>query len=272
MRRKSGLYILLFAGLLLVIGGVCFGSEKELIVSAAASLKESFEEIAKLFEQENKGVKVLLNFGGSGTLRAQIEGGAPVDVFASAGQPDMDILAKKGLLMEGTRKNFVANVVVLVVPMQSKLNIKSFADLKKDSVKHIAIAEPKLAPVGKYTLEILQHLHLWDSIKDKVVYPGDVRGVLDLVARNEVDAGFVYRTDAMTRPKEVKIVLEAPKGTYTRPLYPIAVLKNAPNPVLARKFVALVLSPAGQKILKKHGFQIPEEKKKGIKSQRRIKG
>jgi len=237
------------------IGSGCSGSRKELMVSAAASLEESFKEIGEAFEKEHKGVKVLFNFSGSGRLRVQIEGGAVVDVYASAAQKDMDLLEQKGFLKEGTRKNFAANEVVLVVPKKSTVEIKSFSDLAKGNVKHIAIGDPKLAPVGQYSLEVLEHLNLWEAIKSKVVYAGDVKEVLAYVARNEVEAGIVYTTDALTRSEEVRVVAEAPKGSYTRPLYPIAVLKNAKNPDLGEEFISFILSPAGQEILRKYGFQ-----------------
>lgn len=256
MDRRKWLGSLFLLGLAVLFSN-CGTPRKELIVSAAASLKESFEEIAKAFEKEHKGVKVLFNFGGSGQLRVQIEGGAVVDVFASAGQKDMDLLEQKGLLMEGTRRNFVENEVVLIIPAKSTVKIKDFADLSRTDVKHIAIGDPKLAPVGKYSLEILHNLNLWDKIKGKIVYAGDVRGVLDYVARNEVEAGLVYRTDALARPKEVKVVVEAPKGSYTKPLYPIAVLKKARDPSLGEEFISFIISPQGQKVLKKHGFTTP---------------
>jgi molybdate transport system substrate-binding protein len=240
-------------------------NESSLTVSAAISLKDSFEEIGRLFQKKHKGVKVFFNFGASGTLQTQIEGGAPVDVFASAAPKQMDALEKKGLVVEGTRKNFAGNVLVLIIPLSSKLHIRSFSDLEKPYVKRIAIGNPKTVPAGQYSEEVLRNLKLWDKLTQKFVYAENVRQVLDYVARNEVDAGLVYLTDAWIKKKQVKIVAEAPKGSCKPVVYPIAVVKNSRNIPLAKQFIELVMSPEGQKILKKYGFKTSKELEKAEK-------
>ncbi|MBC7327298.1 molybdate ABC transporter substrate-binding protein [bacterium] len=260
MKKGYGRFFFLSLLILLAVSSSSLAKEKELVVSAAASLKDSFQEIGKIFMKKHKGVKVLFNFGGSGALRLQIEAGAPVDVFASAGQKDMDLLEKKGLVMKGTRHNFVENVIVLIAPIGSKLS--SFADLKTPAVQRFAMGNPKTVPSGQYGEETLKYQKLWESLQGKIVYGEDVRQVLDYVARKEVDAGIVFRTDALLRPKEVKIVAEAPNGSYTRPLYPIAVVAKTREPQLAKEFVALVLSPTGKKIFSKYGFMPVEPAKK----------
>ncbi|MGC9003220.1 MAG: molybdate ABC transporter substrate-binding protein [bacterium] len=257
--RYLSVLVSLFCLALFLGGNAEAGGKNSITVSAAISLKDSFQEIGKLFEKKHKGVKVFFNFGASGTLQAQIEGGAPVDVFASAAPKQMDALEKKGLVVEGTRRNFAGNVLVLIVPSKSKLPIKSFADLEKPFVKRIAIGDPKTVPAGQYSEEVLENLRLWDKLKEKFVYAENVRQVLDYVARNEVDAGLVYLTDAFIRRKQVKIVGEAPKGSCKPVVYPIAVVKTSQNVPLAKDFVALVLSPEGQKILKKYGFKTMKE-------------
>jgi molybdate transport system substrate-binding protein len=145
--------------------------------------------------------------------------------------------------------------VVLVNPSLSSIRIESFEDLKKTEVKRIVIGNPKTVPAGRYAEEVLKSLNLWDRILDKLVLAENVRQALDYVARNEVDAGVVYTTDAMIRLKEVKIVMQAPQGSHQPVVYPIGVVKGTKKEFLARDFIAFVVSRDGQDILKKYGFE-----------------
>ena len=184
----------------------------------------------------------------------QIEGGAPVDVFASAAQKDMDEAEKKGLIQIGTRKDFTANTVVLVVPAKEKKPIKSFSDLSSGEIKRIAIGNPKTVPAGRYAEEILQHYRVYDAIKDKLIFAENVRQVLDYVSRGEVDAGVIYSSDARLKATDVKVVAVAPSGSHKPVIYPIAVIKGTKVPDLAKEFIAVVTSEEGQAILRKYGF------------------
>ncbi|MGL5632895.1 MAG: molybdate ABC transporter substrate-binding protein, partial [Azovibrio sp.] len=168
----------------------------ELTVSAAASLTNAFRELAPLFEAENPGTKVQLNFGASGALLQQISKGAPVDVFASADQESMDQAQAQGLVKAEGRQNFVSNRLVLVVPSDSANVPKSLNDLTQVHYKRIAIGVPASVPVGRYTKEVLQKASLWDVVEPRMIGAPSVRQALDYVARSEVDAGFVYATDA----------------------------------------------------------------------------
>ncbi len=231
-------------------------SPKEITVSAAISLKNAFEEIGKIFQKRHKGVKVLLNFGASGDLQQQIEAGAPIDVFASASAKEMDELDRKNLIIKDTRVNFAGNVVVLISPSNSRLPLRSFNDLQKKEVKRIAIGNPMTVPVGMYSEEILIHFNLWDVLKNKFILAENVRQVLDYVARDEVDAGIVYSTDARVRPKEVKVVMQAPEGSHRPMVYPIAVIKGTKNEMPAREFISTVVSKEGEKVLQRYGFKL----------------
>lgn len=228
---------------------------KEITVSAAISLKNAFEEIGTAFKEYHPEAGLLFNFGASGVLARQIEAGAPVDVFASAAQKDLEDIDRKGLILSGTRRNFAGNGVVLIKPSLSSIRIESFEDLRKAEVKRIVIGNPKTVPAGRYAEEVLRSLNLWDGIMDKLVLAENVRQVLDYVARNEVDAGMVYTTDAMIRSKEVRIVMKAPRGSHQPVVYPIGVVKGAQNEPLARDFITFVVSGEGQDILKKYGFE-----------------
>ncbi len=253
----SSVFFFVFFAISYPTSGYAADSQK-ITVSAAISLKNAFDDISKIFESRNPGTKVYFNFGASGNLMMQIEEGAPVDVFASAAEHQMDVLAGKGMIEPGTRKDFAGNTVVLVVLSGSESKstlIKGFGDLAAPGVKRIAIGDPKTVPAGKYAEEALEHFRLMDAIKGKLIYGQHVRQVLDYVARGEVDAGLVYSTDAMTEAGHVRVAAVVPPGSHKPVVYPIAVIKGSANERLARAFISLVTSPEGKSILRKYGFE-----------------
>ena len=227
----------------------------EVTISAAISLKNAFEEIGKTMEGKHPRTKIRFNFGASGDLARQIEMGAPVDVFASAAQKEMDDVDQKGLIVSGTRMNFAGNSMVLVKSGVSRIRMELFEDLLKEEVKKIVIGNPKSVPAGRYAEEVLKHLNLWEVVKEKLVFAEHVRQALDYISRNEVDAAIVYSTDAMIRPKEVRIVTKAPDKSHQPIVYPIGIVKGSKNQSLAKEFIALVLSPEGKNLLGKYGFE-----------------
>ena len=227
----------------------------DLTVSAAASLTDAFNEIKTAFAKDHPGVNVVFNFGASGALYSQMEKGAPVDVFASADQKTMDMAVEKKLIDTATRVNFVQNALVLTVPAGNPAKVKDLASLKADAVKRVAIGNPDSVPVGRYTKAALTKLGEWDVLAPKFVLSESVRQVLDYLSRGEVDAGFVYATDAKQGGDKVKIVAEVP---LEKPVsYPIAVLSGSADQKDAAAFIAFVTSPKGQEILAKYGFKKP---------------
>ena len=256
MKRLAVIFLVL-CPLFLPMRHDAHASSKEIVVSAAISLKDAFTEIGRTYEKENKGAAVVFNFGASGNLAGQIEGGAPADVFASASEKYMDDLDRKGLLLEGSQSDFAANGIVLIVPRGSKSKSISFAGLKSKRVRQIAVGNPRSVPAGRYAVEVLAYYKLLPSIKDRIVYGENVRQVLDYVARGEVDAGVVYSTDASIRAREVRITSSAPEKSHKPVVYPMAVIKGTENKSGARAFISFVLSPEGQKILREYGFRKP---------------
>ncbi len=254
-KRTCSIAVVVLLSLFMFSGAGAADAPKEITVSAAISLKNAFEEIGKIFEAQNKDVKVLFNFGSSGDLMAQIKGGAPVDVFASAALKDMDALESDGFVIKGSRSNFASNTLVLIKPIAAKTTIASFEDLGKADVKKIAAGSPGTVPAGRYADEVFQYFKIADAVKDKLVFTENVRQVLDYTARGEVDAGVVYATDAMMRAAEVAISTTAPEGSHKPIRYPIAVVKGSRNEKAARDFVAFVRSPEGMKILESYGFK-----------------
>ncbi|HWA14543.1 MAG TPA: molybdate ABC transporter substrate-binding protein [Burkholderiales bacterium] len=227
----------------------------DLVVSAAASLTNAFTDIGREFERAHPGTKVAFNFGGSGQLLQQIARGAPVDVFAAADQETMDRAQQQGLLRPGSRADFARNVLVLVIPGGESPGIGSLAELTGDRFRRVAIGNPDSVPVGRYSRSVLMEQGLWEPVKDKVINTQNVRQSLDYVARGEVDAAFVYRTDAALMPEKVKVALEVP--TASPVLYPIAVIQDSSQAAAAAAFVAFVRATAGSQILQKYGFLKP---------------
>lgn len=224
-----------------------------LTVSGAISLKDAFNEIGQLYKSKS-GVNVNFNFGSSGALQKQIEAGAPVDLFASAGEKQMDELAEKGLIDTQSRRDFARNKLVLIVPRDSKLNLTQFPDLNRSDLLKIAVGNPKTVPAGQYTEQLFEKTNLKNNIQSKLILAEDVRQVLDYVVRGEVDAGIVYATDARIAGEKVRVVAEAPENSHSPILYPIAIIKDAKQKQSAQDFINLVLSPEGQTVLRKYGF------------------
>ncbi len=235
----------------------------ELIVFAAASLREVFQSIALTFEGQHPKLKIRFNFAGSQDLRVQIEQGAKVDVFASADWKHMKALAGQGLVAEP--KVFARNLPVVVVPKNNPAKVQTFADLTK--VTHLVVGAPEV-PIGAYTETIFAAAEKQSgkSFVDRVranvrSRELNVRQVLTKVAMGEGDAGIVFKTDALTMPDKVQIV-EIPSAINVVAEYPIAALEAAPHADLAREFVKLVQSKEGQRALGAAGFDAAEEQAK----------
>ncbi len=226
----------------------------KIMVSAAASLQDAFREIGAQFEKRTGSV-VRFNFGASGALQKQIESGAPVDVFASAGRPQMEALAAGAFLISESQRDFARNELVLIVPGAQAIEISSFADLSKNQVKRIAIGNPKTVPAGQYAEQSLSRLGIWQQLQSRLVQAEDVRQVLDYVTRNEVEAGIVYASDVRPSEARIKIAARAPEDSHLPILYPIALIKSSQQRATSQAFIDAVVSDEGQSILEKHGFR-----------------
>lgn len=227
----------------------------DVTVSAAASLTNALKDVAQSFEAKHPGTRILLNFGASGALLQQMSKGAPVDVFASADQETMDQAVRQGLVAANGRRDFVRNSLVLVVPFDSKPGIRNLKDLTQAGVAKVAIGNPASVPAGRYTRAALEAAKLWSAVNAKAINTQNVRQSLDYVARGEVDAGFVYATDAAVMPDKVKVAFTVPLDEVIS--YPIAISTGSANAKEAKSFVDYVLSPAGQSVLGKYGFRKP---------------
>ena len=228
---------------------------QEVTLSVAISMKEAVETLGRQFTQGRPGVTLRYNFGSSGELQKQIEAGAPVDLFVSAAQRQMDDLEQKGLIDPTSRRVFARNVLTVVKPSGSGLDISKPADLLDAKVRRIVIGNPRAVPVGQYAEESLKALGLWDRVQPKLVFAENVRQALDYIARGEVEAGFVYTTDIPVRAGQVAETFRPAEDTYRPVTYPVAVVKGSKQPALARAFIDLLVSREGQTALSRLGFQ-----------------
>lgn len=253
MRMSMRLRSAALVATLLLGSAAC--SAQELVVSAAASLTNAFQAVGKSFEQARPGAKVTFNFAASGPLLAQIQQGAPVDVFASADQETMNRAASANLIAPATRVDFAANTLVLIVPTASTQAPRQLGDLASAAFQRISTGTPATVPVGRYTMEAIDKAGLTSALQTRWIYGESVRQVLNYVVRGEVDAGIVYRTDALVEPDKARIVLTVP--TVTPVTYPIAQIAASKNAGLAAEFIAYVRSAPGQEILQRYGFSKP---------------
>lgn len=222
---------------------------KEIVVSAAASLKNCLEEILPEYEKLS-GDKVLLNLGGSGTLRTQIENGVPVDLFISADQKNVKILVDKNIVKKENTYDFLSNSLILVKSPYSKSSVNSVEELKNSDV-YLVIGNPDTAPVGNYTLTALKNLEILDKLnKEKLVYAKDVSAVVQYVEMGEADFGVIYNSDR-NRMKNPIVVEEFPENSYDKVIYSVAILNNSDDVKKLFEFLR-----ENKEVFKKYGFVV----------------
>ncbi|WP_246320873.1 molybdate ABC transporter substrate-binding protein [Paenibacillus germinis] len=229
----------------------------ELTISAAASLTDAFNEIQTNYENKNKQIKLNFNFGASGALQQQIEQGAPVDLFFSAATKNMKTLVDKQLIEPTQQKSLLINELVLVVPADGKVNVQKIDDLTNETIKHLAVGEPQTVPAGSYAKEALTNSKLWDTLQAKIVQGKDVRQVLTYVESGNAEAGFVYKTDALTS-KNVKAAFSVDPKTYTPIEYPAGIVKATKHSKETADFYTYLQSKEAQDVFVKYGFSIPK--------------
>jgi len=240
--------------LVLALAAHAAAAQQALVVSAASSLTNAFRDMGKAFEAAHPGTKVAFNYAASDILATQIGKGAPADVFASADQEAMNRVEEANAIVVSTRRDFAANALVLVVPSAAALPT-ALSDLRSDRFRRIAIGSAQTVPAGRYAKEALDGAQLSTALAPRLVFAQNVRQVLDYVAREEADAGFVYATDAAIMPDKVKIAFDVATTTPVR--YPIAAVKGSKHAEVAAAFVAYVVSGNGQRVLRQYGFRAP---------------
>lgn len=226
-------------------------TETELTISAAASLTDALGELQQLYQDAHPDVKISFNFGASGALQQQIEQGAPADLFLSAAAKNMKALADKGLIQE--QRNLLKNELVVVVPSDGDAGVAKLEDLSQASIKKIAVGIPESVPAGNYAKEALTAAGTWDGLQSKLVQGKDVRQVLQYVETANADAGFVYKTDALSSDK-VKIAFAVDPALYKPIVYPVGIVKETKHAEAAAGFYAFLQTPEAIKVFEKFGF------------------
>ena len=230
------------------------GEPVEILVAAAASLKNAYEEeLIPMFEERYPGVSVEGTYDSSGKLQTQIEEGLEADVFMSAAEKQMKALDEEGMIASDTITNLLENKIVLIIPAGSSAGLASFEDIEKAGI--IALGDPASVPAGQYAQEALTSLGIWDKIQDKVSFGTNVTEVLNQVAASSAEAGIVYATDAASMSDQVEIVAEALEGSLQKKvIYPVAVVKDSAHQEEAGDFVEFLKSEEAMKVFEEYGF------------------
>lgn len=249
--RKLWPFALLFAPLLGLGAG---DSRPEILVFGAASLTESLQYLGRAYEAKT-GTHVVFSFGASSDLARQIQAGAPADVFFSADTAKMDALEKAGLVRPGSRREFLSNSLVVVVPSDSTLRVSAAEDLVH--LPKIALADPASVPVGIYAKKWLTGLGLWEKIAPRIVPTLDVRAALAAVESGAIPAAIVYRTDAAVA-KSARVAFAVSNGPDI--LYSVAPVAVSKSPKAAEDLVVFLAGPDGRAALSKRGFLIRDAK------------
>lgn len=247
--------VLLLAGLAASFPFSSSAGAAEIRASVCGTFTNAFAEVKKAFEQKYPGNEVVLSFGASNPLLRQIQQGAPADVFVSADAETMDQAVKAGLADAATRRDIARGSMVVIQPKDSAAAIASLGDLQKDSVKRIAVCNPQTTPAGRYTKKVLEKQGLWEKLSPLFVQAATVRQAVDYAARGEVDAAFVFRTDASRMADKVTIALTVP--TQKPIVFPAACALTGKNREGGKLFLDFVSSPEGQKIIQSYGYEKP---------------
>ncbi len=230
---------------------------KELVIFAAASLKNALDEAVSGWVKQGRKRAPKISYAASNALARQIEQGAPADIFISADLDWMDYAASKGLIRPETRISLLANRIALVTVRDStaKVELKPGVDLAAAlGSGRLAMGNVDSVPAGKYGKAALEKLGSWDKVKDKVAQADNVRAALLLVSRGEAPLGIVYTTDAAADP-QVRVVATFPEDSHPPIIYPVAVTRDSGNPD-AEGFMAYLRGPAAKAAFEKQGFAV----------------
>lgn len=248
--------ILIFTIVLLVmiLGAGCNNSKKKssktgeaILVGAAVSLISALNELEPIFEKQT-GVNLELQFAASGTLKEQIKNGAPIDVFFSAAQKDVDELVAAELLTDS--KVLLHNQLVLIKTKMS--TVKSVNDLR--GIQYIAVGDPRSVPVGRYIQEALKKIGLYDSLQSKFTIAKDVSQVLSWVEQGNAEVGFVYYSDYVRSKNKVDLVEKIDSNKHTKIAYPIGIVKSSKHRNEAKKFIEFLSEYKAKKVFENCGF------------------
>ena len=223
-----------------------------MLVFAASSLTDSMQELAETYEEQT-GVRVDLSFGASNRLAQQVSRGAPADVLITAGAQPIDRLEDEGLVVKGSRRPLLTNRLVLVTRSGDSTDISNLEELVETDGM-LAIADPELAPAGRYAKEALTYLGIWDAFQARLVYGANVRTTLGYVESGNVTAALVYRTDAAVSGR-VRVVDTLSEVTHPPIVYPVVVLVSSDKQREASAFIEFLASEEVSQVFRRMGFE-----------------
>lgn len=238
--------------ILFLITMLSVASASEILVSAASDLTGAFKEIGKMYEKES-GNRVVFNFGSTGMLAQQIEGGAPVDLFAAANKRYIDELEKKGLIISETKRVYAIGRIVLATP-KGGVKLNSVEELTRPDIKRIAIANPSHAPYGMAAKEAMEKNGIWNKIKDKVVYAENIRQAMQYLETGNVDAAILALSATMGSDINYTPILQE---LYSPIEQTLAVIKGGKNEKKARELAEFINGPKGRAVMDRYGFGLP---------------
>lgn len=247
MNNKKAALTILFS---LLLAGTSLASE--ILVSAASDLTGAFKEIGEMYEKES-GDRVVFNFGSTGMLAQQIEGGAPVDLFAAANKRYVDELEKKGLIILETKRVYAIGRIVLATP-KGGVKLNSVEELTRPDIRRIAIANPSHAPYGMAAKEAMEKNGIWNKIKDKVVYAENIRQAMQYLETGNVDAAILALS--VTMGSDINYT-PIPQELYSPIEQTLAVIKGGKNEKKARELAEFINGPKGRAVMDRYGFGLP---------------
>jgi molybdate transport system substrate-binding protein len=228
--------------------------ESKLFISAATSLSDVLNDIVEAFESAHPYINITVNYGGSGTLSQQIQQGAPVDVFLSADQMQMDLLEEQELILSGTRTDFTENRLVMIGEAENAWEVDSLEELPSLDINNLAIGNPDSVPAGNYARDALMASNVWEDVSKQLIFAKDVRQALTYVESGNADIGFVYYTDAM-KSDNMEILLDIDASLHEPISYPAAVMTNSTSSKEAEDFIDFLTSETAEEIFQTHDFQ-----------------
>jgi len=243
--------IVILVGLLMGCS-VTHNQPEELLIFAAVSLADALDEIEDAFVENGKS-GIVFSYGGSQMLAQQIASGAPADIFISAGKFPVDFLLDRELVNLKV-SDILTNKLVVAVHTNRSVQLESIEQLSTSRVKRISLANPMLAPAGRYTQESLKTLGLWDKLQPKIVFGADVRATLAHLESGNVGAALVYITDARTG-RNVQILDIVPPDSYSRIVYSATIVKRVDEKEGVRPFLEFLQGATAQEIFSNHGFE-----------------
>lgn len=253
-RRAARAAAALVTGLLVLAIGPRVAAQ-EIAVSVAVGLRTAVETLGQRFVAARPGVTVRYTIAASGELQRRIEAGGAADVFVSGSVREMEALAAASRIDAASQRIVAANALIAVKPVDLPLDLPGTSDLLDRRVRRIAVGDPRTVAAGRYARESLQALGLWGRLETKMVLAEDVRQVIDLVARGEVDVGFVYVTEALLRPDHVGLAFALPHDTHAPIVHPAAVVTGTRQPALAAAFVSFLASGEAAAVFERLGFE-----------------